>query len=90
LLPDGWKGEVVDLSAAGMRIQSVAVLEPRTEVEGKLVLDDGTIIPLKGVVVWSTPPDHRAFVLAEVGLELQAVPEQYLAALTRLFAEEPA
>ena len=89
LLPDGWKGEVIDLSAAGMRIQSVAVLEPKTEVEGTLVLDDGVRIPLKGVVIWSTPPDHRAYVLAEIGLELQAVPESYLAALATLFAEEP-
>jgi hypothetical protein len=41
------------------------------------------------VVIWSTPPDHRAYVLAEIGLELQAVPESYLAALATLFAEEP-
>jgi|SRR5579871_916049 len=89
LLPDGWRGEVVDLSAAGMRIQSVVVLQPKTEVEGSLVLEDGSTIPLKGMVVWATPPDHRAFVLAEVGIELQSVPDVYLQALTKLFAEEP-
>jgi hypothetical protein len=78
---------VVDLSAAGMRIQSVAVLATRSEVEGELVLDDGQRITLKGTVIWSTPPDHRALVLAEVGIELQAVPESYLQALATLFAD---
>jgi len=88
LLPDGWRGEVVDMSAAGLRVLSVAVLEPKSEVEGTLVLEDGDRIPLKAKVIWATPPDHKALVLAEMGLELQNVPETYLRALARLFAEQ--
>jgi hypothetical protein len=87
LLPDGWKGEVVDLSAVGMRIQSLVLLPPQTVVEGELVLPDGERLALKGEVVWSNPPDHRNYLPAELGLELVDVPDAYLSALARLFAE---
>ncbi|MGQ0503694.1 MAG: PilZ domain-containing protein [Myxococcaceae bacterium] len=87
LLPDGWTGDVVDLSASGMRIQSLVLLPPMTELEGKLVLPDGRAIPVKADVVWSNPPDHRNFVPAETGLELIDVSSEYLAALADLFAE---
>ncbi|MHB8872929.1 MAG: PilZ domain-containing protein [Myxococcaceae bacterium] len=87
-MPDGWKGEVVDLSATGLRIQCLALLTPQSVIEGTLVIDEKTSIRLKGVVVWTSPPDHRGFVPAEFGLELTEVPEVYLRALARLFAEQ--
>src|SRR4051794_30895564 len=79
LLPDGWKGDVVDLSLTGMRIQSVVALHQLTEVEGELVLPNQRKVALRGRVVWSTPADHRAFVPAESGIELFDVPEEYAA-----------
>ena len=88
LLPDGWRGEVVDLSATGLRIQCLALLSPQSTIEGTLVIDDEHRIRLKGVVVWTSPPDHQGFVPAEFGLELVEVPEEYLEALARLFADQ--
>ncbi len=87
LLPDGWRGEVIDLSAVGLRIRSIAILTPRANLEGKLLLDDGTAIPLKVSVVWTTPPDHARNVLSEIGLKLLDGPDAYRAALADLFAE---
>jgi hypothetical protein len=87
-LPDGWKGEVVDLSLVGLRIQSVAVLPAHTTVEGHLVLDGSRRIPLKGYVVWSTPPDPAAFVLCEAGIELSDVSDDYRQALAEIFAQD--
>ncbi len=78
---------MVDLSAVGMRIQSLVLLPPQTVVEGELVLSDGATLPLRGEVVWSTPPDHVNYVPAELGLELIDVSDAYLNALARLFAE---
>ncbi|MBI3182366.1 MAG: PilZ domain-containing protein [Myxococcales bacterium] len=75
------------MSATGIRLRTVAMLEAKTEFDGALVLEDGSRIPLRAVVVWMTPPDHRGFVPSELGLELKNVPEAYLAALARLFAE---
>ncbi len=77
----------MDLSAVGMRIQSLVLLPPQTLVEGELQLEDGKTIALKGEVVWSAPPDHRNYVPAEIGLELMDVPQAYLDALASLFAE---
>lgn len=88
LLPDGWKGDVVDLSLTGMRIQSVVELHRLTVLEGELVLPNDRKIPIRGQVIWSTPPDHRAFIPAELGLELLEVPEEYVAAVAELFAKE--
>ncbi len=88
LLPDGWKGEVVDLSLTGMRIQSVVELHRLTSVEGELVLPSGRKLAVRGRVIWSTPPDHLAFIPAELGLELSEVSEEYAAAVAELFASE--
>jgi hypothetical protein len=88
LLPDGWRGEVVDLSATGLRIQCLALLTPQAIIEGTLVVDAKTSVKLRGVVVWTSPPDHRGFVPAEFGLELLEVPQAYLDALAGLFAEQ--
>ncbi len=87
LLPDGWRGEVVDLSATGLRIQSIVVLEKNAVIEGSLVLLDGRQLKLKGKVVWIRPPDHLASVPAEIGLELVDIPEEYLGELSNLFAD---
>ena len=87
VLPDGWRGDVVDLSAAGIRVRSLVTLPPLTIVEGTLVLPDGTPVPLRAEVVWSTPPDHALAVPAEMGLELIDAPPEYLAGLAALFAE---
>lgn len=78
----------MDLSATGLRIQCLALLTPQSIIEGTLVIDPGTSIRLKGVVVWTSPPDHRGFVPAEFGFELTEVPETYLKALATLFAEQ--
>lgn len=88
LLPDGWKGDVVDLSLTGMRIQSVIELHRLTVLEGELVLPNDRKIRIRGRVIWSTPPDHRAFIPAELGLELLEVPEEYVSAVAELFAKE--
>lgn len=87
VMPDGWHGDVVDLSAAGMRVQSLVSLEPPTVIEGVLVMPGDRRIPLRAEVVWSTPPDHTSFVPAEMGLELLDAPAEYLVALAQLFAQ---
>jgi hypothetical protein len=88
LLPDGWKGEVVDLSATGIRMRSLAVLERETEVAGTLVLPDGRKIALTGMVVWTSPPNYAAYMPAEIGLQLTNVPADYLEAVADLFAAQ--
>lgn len=85
-LPDGWRGEVVDLSATGLRLQSIAVLEKDTLIEGELELGEGERLTLKCEVVWANPPDHAGFVPAEMGLAILNPPPEYIDALARLFA----
>ena len=87
LLPDGWRGEVVDLSLVGLKIRSVAVLPSSEHIDGELVLEDGRKIALKCQVVWSTPPDPGGLMFAEAGLELIDVPDEYRRALADIFAE---
>jgi hypothetical protein len=89
LLPDGWKGQVVDLSATGLRVRSVAVIPRDTELEGTLLLPGGESVPIVGTVVWSRPPDHLRSVPAEFGLQLSDVPETYFSALAQFFADQP-
>lgn len=87
-LPDGWRGEVVDLSATGLRIQCVAVLEARAEINGELEFPDGASVPLNAVVVWTTANDNAGLLPSEVGLELIDPPPAYHVALAKLFADE--
>jgi hypothetical protein len=89
LLPDGWKGQVVDLSATGMRVRSVAVIPRDTELEGTLILPNGDKVDIVGTVVWSRPPDHLHSIPAEFGVQLRDVPDTYFSALVRLFADQP-
>ncbi len=86
-MPDGWRGEVVDVSATGMRVRSVVVLAPNSELEGALVLEDGRQIPVAAVVVWTAPAELAGAGLSEFGLELVRPSEQYLAAIAQLFAD---
>jgi hypothetical protein len=89
LLPDGWKGEAVDLSANGIRIQCILLLEKDTEVTGTLVLPDGKSVELTGTVVWTAPPVYADYTVpGEVGLELTEVSPEYLSVLANLFAED--
>ncbi len=88
LLPDGWSSEVVDLSATGLRVRCLAVLQQGTEVEGKLILPDESELSLKATVVWTSPPDHSIQMLGEVGLQLVEPPPEYHRALAELFASD--
>lgn len=88
-LPDGWRGEVLDLSATGLRIRSVAVIQPGLEFDGTLVLQDGKTITLPVRAVWSRPPDLAGYLPGEVGFELLEVPEAYHTAVAKLFADSP-
>ena len=87
-LPDGWHGEVVDLSATGLRIQCIAEIPLHTVIEGALKVKGGKTIALKGTVVWSQPAEHRAYVPAEIGLELLDAPDAYLKLVAEIFAED--
>ncbi len=79
----------MDLSATGLQLRTMAVLEKDLELEGELLTDDGRKIPLVGTVVWSTPPDFAGYQLAQVGIELRSVPEEYLQELAAYFADAP-
>ena len=78
---------MVDLSATGLRIQCVAILEAETEIKGALELPDGRNIPLSAVVVWTTASENAGLLPSEVGLELIDPPPAYHAALAKLFAD---
>jgi hypothetical protein len=87
VLPDGWRAEVVDASATGLKVRSVAVLPKESEFEGELVYEDQRI-PLWVVVVWVEPADLELGLPAQMGLQLRQVPEAYLELLARIFADE--
>jgi hypothetical protein len=88
LLPDGWKGEVVDLSANGLRLQCLLMLDKDSEVSGTLVFPDGKRLEIQGTVVWTADPVFEHHVPAELGIELSSVSQEYLDALASLFAED--
>jgi hypothetical protein len=71
-----------------MRIQCLVLLERGAPVEGSLEMPDGSTVPVKGVVVWTQPPDHPGFVPAEMGIELSNITEEYLRAVASLFADD--
>ena len=88
LLPDGWKAEVLDISISGMKIRSVAFLARNQTLDGKLLMPDGREVALKIHVIWSTPPDPGGLVLAEAGLEVLEVTDDFKRALVEIFAKE--
>ena len=87
-LPDGWRGEVVDLSATGLRIRTLAIIPRHTELEGSLELPDGRKVAVKGTVMWFTPPDHARGIAAEMGVQLKDASAEYLALVAAFFAEQ--
>lgn len=84
---DGWKGEVVDLSAVGMRIRTVLELPKDSEVEAALLLGENISIPIRARVVWVKAADHLAQVPAEIGLELIEISDAYSHLVAELFAD---
>ncbi|HLT29963.1 MAG TPA: PilZ domain-containing protein [Myxococcaceae bacterium] len=84
---DGWKGEVVDLSAVGLRIRTVLDLPKDSQIEAALQLEGGRTIPIRARVVWVNPAQHLEKVPAELGLELSEVSEDYTRLVAELFAE---
>jgi hypothetical protein len=85
---DGWRGEVLDLSALGLRVRCVLEMPVGALFEGELLLEDGRTLPLRGEVVWSVAPDHVAGLPGELGVRLNEVPEAYTRLLSSLFAAE--
>jgi hypothetical protein len=86
LLPDGWTGEVVDVSAIGLRVRSLAVLEVNHELDATLILPDERRLPVRGAVAWVDPPLIEG-TPGEFGLVLSNVSDDYLEALAGFFAE---
>lgn len=86
-LPDGWTGEVIDLSATGLRIRSLVRLQRHTEIEATLQLHDGSKIALHGKVIWVAADSKITAGPTEFGLELEDVPREYFTALATLFAD---
>jgi hypothetical protein len=70
-------------------VRTVAVIARNTHLEGTVILPGGEQLPIRGRVVWSTPPDHLRRVPAEFGVELVDVPEKYYTTLVRFFADQP-
>ena len=76
----------MDLSATGLRVQSIAVLNVDTQLEGELEMEEDRRVKLKCEVIWANPPDHAGFVPAEMGLALIDPPAEYIELLVKLFA----
>ena len=87
LLPDGWTGEVVDLSASGLKMRSLVLLPVNTELEATLVLPGDKRIALTGRIVWANPPQYEGRAPGEYGMELDHIPQSYFDALADLFAK---
>lgn len=87
-LPDGWAGEVLDLSIAGLRVRSVARVQEGAELQVTLSGPRGEKVPLSVEVKWVNPPQIEGG-LVEFGLSLLAVPQPYHQLLADLFADAP-
>jgi hypothetical protein len=85
-LPDGWRGEVLDLSANGLRVRTMAVLQAESTIDAAIERE-GKLIPVKATVIWAEPPNFDLGQLGEMGLQLNDVSEDYLQLVTDLFAE---
>jgi len=86
MLPDGWKADVLDISATGMRVRTLAVLPTGLELETRLRLEDGSMMPLRAVVVWAASPEEAGPGQHEFGLELVNPSQDFLEVLAHLFA----
>lgn len=87
LLPDGWAGEVLDLSATGMRVRSLALFDIDAQVDATLVMPDERRLRVSGRVAWRTAPVFELGTPGEFGLALMDPPAEYVAALATLFAD---
>ncbi|MGI5862210.1 MAG: PilZ domain-containing protein [Myxococcales bacterium] len=85
-LPDGWHGEVINLSTTGMRVRSIAMLEPGKLIDATLEIR-GREVPIKALVVWADPPEFDIGAAGEIGLALEQVSQDYLDQLALLFAD---
>ncbi|MGC4115453.1 MAG: PilZ domain-containing protein [Myxococcales bacterium] len=86
-LPDGWSGEVVDLSASGLRVRTMAVIPVETVIDVKIE-HRGHLIPARMTVVWAEPPNFDVGELGELGLQVAEVSEPYLQLAAELFAND--
>jgi len=86
-LPDGWSGEVLDLSAAGMRVRTMAVIPVESVIDVK-VEHRGRLVPARMTVVWAEPPSFDLGELGELGLQVAEVSEDYLKLAAELFAND--
>jgi hypothetical protein len=85
-LPDGWRGEVLDLSANGLRVRTMAMFEIESIVDAVLEYN-ATKIPIKATVIWMEAPKFDLGILGEMGLELMQVSPEYLQLVADLFAD---
>jgi hypothetical protein len=85
-LPDGWSGEVLNLSTTGLRLRSIAMLPIGTPVDA-VIEHPNREVALKAIVIWADPPQYDIDVAGEIGLALQEVSQDYLDLLVELFAD---
>jgi hypothetical protein len=88
-LPDGWKGEVLNLSAHGVCIRTMALLQVESVLDA-VIEHGGGEIAVRGTVVWADPPNFDLGDLGEIGLQLIDPSEEYLQLAAKLFADSAA
>ncbi len=88
VLEDGWRAEASDVSATGMRITTLAVLQPGIELSLELPLEGDRSIPLRARVVWAEPPEPARQKLGSAGLDLISPPAEYLTWVAGVFAAQ--
>lgn len=86
-LPDGWRGEVLNLSATGLRVRTMALLAVDSVLDA-VVDPEGRAIGVSATVVWAEPPNFKLGVLGEIGLQLEEPSQAYLELIADLFASE--
>jgi hypothetical protein len=77
---------VLDLSATGLRIRTLAVLGQEDVLEGTLEAK-GRSAPVKAVVVWFEPGDYTIGLLPEAGLQVVDPSAEYLDLVASVFAD---
>ena len=80
---DGWRGQVTEMAALGMKIECFEKFEIGSPVEGMLLLGGNRSLRLVGHVVWCQERKPRGF---ELGVELDEVPKEYLQILAERFS----
>jgi len=77
----------VDLSAAGLRVRTMALIPVESVIDVK-VEHQGRQVPARMTVVWAEPPNFDLGELGELGLQLADVSEPYLQLAAELFADD--